>query len=121
MSISTIAFDAYGTLIDTADGSVRATQQILLKHGCHLDPTEVYARWKTYHQQIISTLTTFTSEEAIFVEGLSQLYKDYNIFGHPHKDVHIMLATLGSRKLFPDTMPPHSPYKKSKRLISREA
>jgi 2-haloalkanoic acid dehalogenase type II len=105
MSISTIAFDAYGTLIDTADGSVRATQKILLKHGCHFDPTEVYARWKTSHQQIISTLSTFTSEEAIFVVGLSRIYKDYHISGHPHEDVHIMLATLGIRKLFPDTMP----------------
>jgi len=41
MHISTIAFDAYGTLFATADGSVRATQQILLKHGCDRAPQEV--------------------------------------------------------------------------------
>jgi len=105
MSISTIVFDAYGTLIDTADGSVRATQTILRKHGCELNPTEVYARWKTYHQHIISTLSAFTSEDAIFVAGLSRLYQDYHIAGNPHEDVHIMLATLGIRKVFADTIP----------------
>lgn len=105
MRISTIAFDAYGTLIDTADGAVRATQKILLKNGCDLDPNEVYTRWKTYHQQIISTLSAFTSEEAIFVAGLSRIYHDYGIAGNPREDVHIMLATLGRRRVFGDTLP----------------
>jgi 2-haloalkanoic acid dehalogenase type II len=105
MRISTIAFDAYGTLIDTADGSVRARQKILLKNDCDLDPNEVYTRWNTYHQQIISTLSAFTFEEAIFVAGLSRIYHDYGIAGDPREDVHIMLATLGRRKAFADTLP----------------
>lgn len=105
MRISTIAFDAYGTLIDTADGSVRATQQILLKNGCHLDPHEVYTRWKTYHQHIISTLLDFIAEEEIFVMGLSKIYQDYGIAGNPYEDVHIMLATLGIRTVFSDALP----------------
>lgn len=60
-------------------------------------------RW--YHPQIIASLTGFQAEEDIFVAGLSQIYQDYSISGHPQEDVHIMLATLGIRKLFPDTMP----------------
>jgi 2-haloacid dehalogenase len=105
MSISTIAFDAYGTLIDTADGSVRATQQILLKNGCNLDPNEVYTRWKTYHQHSISTLSAFTSQATIFVTGLSRLHQEYGIAGNPREDVSMMLATLGRRKISSDTLP----------------
>jgi len=105
MSISTIVFDAYGTLIDTADGSIRATEAILRKNRSNLDPEEFYARWKVYHQQIISMQPVFASEESVFLAGLSQLYRDYSIKGDPAADVQIMLATLGVRKVFADTLP----------------
>jgi FMN phosphatase YigB (HAD superfamily) len=105
MRITAIVFDAYGTLFDTVDGSVRATSEILLKNGTHLDPAEVYARWKEHHKQIISNLSRFLTEQSIFVMGLNLTYQDFGITGYAPEDVKIMLATLDSRRLFPDALP----------------
>jgi FMN phosphatase YigB (HAD superfamily) len=105
MNITTIVFDAYGTLFDTADGSVRATREILLKNGVHLDAGTVYARWKEHHKQTISGLSTFLSEEQVFIKGLKLIYQDFGIAGNAPEDVKIMLASLHPRALFPDAMP----------------
>lgn len=105
MNITTIVFDAYGTLINTADGSVNATKEIIRKYNLDLNPTEVYARWKNHHIEIISSLSEFQLERNIFVEGLSRVYKDFNIVGCPDEDVKVMLATLGIRRLYPDALP----------------
>jgi putative hydrolase of the HAD superfamily len=104
MNLRAIIFDAYGTLIDTGDGSVRATRAILRKNGCDLDAGEVYARWKQYHRMRIESLATFVNEEAVFLLDLKRLYADYGIVGTPEDDVGIMLATLGVRRLFPETL-----------------
>jgi 2-haloalkanoic acid dehalogenase type II len=104
MNLRAIVFDAYGTLIDTGDGSVRATGAILAKNGCDLDAGEVYARWKQYHRMHIESLATFVNEEAVFLLDLKRLYADYGIVGDPEEDVKIMLSTLGVRRLFPETL-----------------
>ncbi len=105
MNISTMIFDAYGTLIDTSDGSVCATRDILRKRGSVLEPTEVYARWKSYHKKIIATSPVFRLEESLFVEGLMRVYEEYGISGDPCEDVRLMMATLGVRKVFDDALP----------------
>lgn len=105
MRIRAVVFDAYGTLFDTADGSVQATTKILLKNGPHLDPAEVYARWKEHHKRIISNLSRFLTEQSIFVMGLDLTYQDFGITGYAPEDVKIMLATLDARQLFPDVLP----------------
>jgi 2-haloalkanoic acid dehalogenase type II len=105
MEITTVVFDAYGTLFDTADGSVRATREILLRNGVHLDAGKVYERWKEHHMQTISGLSAFLPEELVFIKGLELTYRDFGITGHVSEDVKIMLATLRTRSLFPDALP----------------
>lgn len=105
MAISTIVFDAYGTLIDTADGSVRATREILRRRGSRLDATEVYARWKRHNRELEATSPAFQLEEVIFAEGLRRVYGEYQINGDPGDDVGVMLATLGVRNAFADARP----------------
>jgi 2-haloacid dehalogenase len=105
MRITTIVFDAYGTLFDTADGSMRATREILLRNGVNCDAERVYARWKEYHKQTISSLSTFLREELVFIKGLELTYQDLGITGHAAEDVKIMLTTLHARSLFPDVLP----------------
>lgn len=102
--IEAVFLDAYGTLLDTGDGSVSATQAILAKHGCPLAPTEVYALWKRYHKEHILSLTSFIREEDVFVMDLKRLYAELGIPGYAQEDVQIMLATLGTRRAFPEAM-----------------
>ncbi len=62
-----VIFDAYGTLIDTSDGSLRATRTILEKNAVELDPVSFYRRWKQIHRARILGLTSFKTEEEVFL------------------------------------------------------
>lgn len=104
MKIKAIAFDAYGTLLDTGTGSVEAMRQILEKNKSSLDPQSIYREWKSIHQQLIASLSEFETEEAIFRRGLRQIYDKYQLEGVPDEDVSMMLAILGKRKIYPDAI-----------------
>ena len=77
MKIKTMAFDAYGTILDTSTGSVDATRKILERNSSDLDPISIYQEWKVIHHQIISELDEFETEENIFKRGLQQIYDTY--------------------------------------------
>ena len=102
--IKAIIFDAYGTLISTGNGSVKAAEKILtLNQRGDIDPKEFYARWKELHKKHIDNLDSFITEEKIFENDLRELYNLYSINGDYEKDVQVMLDTLGKRKAFPET------------------
>jgi len=98
-----IIFDAYGTLIDTGDGSIQSVKEILGKNNKDMDAKTFYQRWKYYHKKHIDSLKTFIKEEDIFLMDLTALYKEYEIAGNPENDVKIMLNTLGKRIAYPET------------------
>ena len=98
-----IIFDAYGTLIDTGDGSIQSVREILGKNNKDMDAKAFYQRWKYYHKKHIDSLKTFIKEEDIFLMDLTALYKEYEIAGNPENDVKIMLNTLGKRIAYPET------------------
>lgn len=101
--IKAIIFDAYGTLISTGNGSVKAAGDILALNGrADIDPVEFYARWKALHRNHIDGLESFISEEKIFEADLRELYDLYNVEGDYKNDVRIMLDTLGKRKAYPE-------------------
>lgn len=101
--IKAIIFDAYGTLISTGNGSVKAAGEILaLNCRSDIDPKEFYARWKALHKEHIDRPDSFVTEEKLFEMDLHKLYNLYNINGDYKKDVQIMLDTLGGRKAFPE-------------------
>lgn len=102
MSVTTIAFDAYGTLFDTGNGSVAATREILSRCEAMHDPAEVYSKWKACHEGLVAALENFESEEVIFRKGLEQVFREYGIEGDPCEAVRVMLATLGRRRRFDD-------------------
>ncbi len=99
-----VAFDAYGTLLDTGTGSVDATRRILERNRSALDPGSIYQEWKSVHQQLIASLPEFETEEVIFRRGLRQIYEKYHLQGVPEEDISLMLATLGRRKMYPDAV-----------------
>ena len=104
MTVAAIIFDAYGTLIDTKNGSIVATEAILRRNNSSLDAAEVYERWKRYHRQQIDALTSFIPESEVFLLDLKRIYRDYGINGNPEEDVKIMLSILGARQVFPETL-----------------
>lgn len=102
--LKAVLFDAYGTLISTGNGSVKASEKILALNGrFDISPTEFYARWKELHRQHIDSLEIFISEEEIFCQDLRRLYQEYSLTRDPGKDIKIMLDTLGHREAFPET------------------
>lgn len=102
--LKSIIFDAYGTLISTGNGSVKAAERILaLNKRPDISPTEFYRRWKKLHRQHIDCLAAFTTEEAVFHSDLCKLYQEYGLTRDACQDVQIMLDTLGHRTAFPET------------------
>lgn len=100
--LKAIVFDAYGTIFNTSDGPVRATERILRKYGSTLDPGEVYAKWKRYHREHIKCLTYFIPEADIFRMDLERIFHEYHIPGIASHDIVMMLAMLGNRNAFPE-------------------
>lgn len=101
--LKAILFDAYGTLISTGDGSVKAAKRILERNKRpDISPDQFYARWKGLHRQHTGSLKTFMTEENIFRLDLSRLYREYGLMGDADLDVEMMLETLGNRKGFPE-------------------
>jgi 2-haloalkanoic acid dehalogenase type II len=98
-----IIFDAYGTLIDTGDGSLQAVNEILSKNKSGIDAKLFYQKWKGHHKKHMDSLNTFIKEEDIFLMDLTALYQEYEIAGNPENDVKIMLNTLGKRIAYPET------------------
>ena len=101
--IEGIIFDAYGTLINTGEGSIQAAERILEKNKKDIDAKIFYKRWKYYHKKHMDSLKYFAVEEDIFLMDLILLYEEYDIKGNPENDVKIMLDTLGKRNSFPET------------------
>jgi 2-haloalkanoic acid dehalogenase type II len=100
-----ILLDAFGTLFDTQNKSILATKAIFSKYLSAIDPDEIYAKWKYFHRQTISNLSTFIKEKDIFILGLEYLFHQYQINGNAKDDVEIMLSSIENRPLFNDVMP----------------
>jgi FMN phosphatase YigB (HAD superfamily) len=101
--LKAILFDAYGTLISTGDGSVRAAGEILaLNRRTDIEPTAFYGRWKKLHRQHIDSRAAFLTEEEVFLLDLCQLYREYGLTRDACQDVKVMLDTLGHRTAFPE-------------------
>jgi FMN phosphatase YigB (HAD superfamily) len=101
--IKNIIFDAYGTLISTGDGSVKATQAIFHRHAPLLDAQDIYREWKQYHRHHIDTLGEFVTEKEIFIRDLAKLYDKYHVSGCAAIDVEPMIISQFGRDLFPET------------------
>ncbi|NBK79209.1 HAD family hydrolase [bacterium D16-76] len=100
--LQAILFDIYGTLLDTGTGSVDACTKILRQNGQPpIAPAGFYARWKQLHRQHMDE-SPFRTEEAIYHADLRALYQEYHLPGDPAEDVKIMLATLGTRRPYPE-------------------
>ncbi|MBE6661319.1 MAG: HAD family hydrolase [Ruminococcaceae bacterium] len=101
--IKNIIFDAYGTLISTGDGSVKATEAIFYPHGLSETAAEIYREWKQYHRHHIDTLGEFVTEKEIFIRDLAKLYDKYHITSYAAVDVEPMIVSQYSRDLFLET------------------
>lgn len=98
-----VIFDAYGTLLSTGNGSVKAAAEILSLHDRPDIPAEkFYADWKQLHRTHIDGLKSFVNEEEIFKRDLAVLYRLYGLAENPLQDAAIMLKTLGNRQAFPE-------------------
>ena len=102
--IKNIIFDAYGTLISTGDGSVKATQAIFHRHAPLLDAKDIYREWKQYHRHHIDTLGEFITEKEIFIRDLTKLYDKYQISSCAAADVEPMIVSQYGRDLFPEIL-----------------
>lgn len=100
--IKAIIFDVFGTLIDTKDGSVRATEAILKKNNSKLDPKVVYGEWKKLYGASMCNIKGFIKEEEIFLRGLEIINKQFGLNCDVENDVKIMLQSRYNREAFPE-------------------
>lgn len=100
--IKAIIFDVFGTLIDTKDGSVKATEAILKKNNSKLDPKVVYGEWKKLYGASMCNIKEFIKEEEIFLRGLEIINKQFGLSCDVENDVKIMLQSRYNREAFPE-------------------
>ena len=95
--LKAILFDAYGTLISTGDGSVRAAGEILaLNRRTDIEPAAFYGRWRKLHRQHIDSRAAFLTEGEVFLLDLCQLYREYGLTRDACQDVKVMLVPWGT-------------------------
>jgi 2-haloalkanoic acid dehalogenase type II len=98
--IKAIIFDVFGTLIDTKDGSIRATEAILKKNKSKLDSKVVYGEWKKLYGASLLDAKGFIKEEEIFLRGLEIINKQFDLNCDVENDVKIMLQSRYNREAF---------------------
>ncbi|MFH1564869.1 MAG: HAD family hydrolase [bacterium] len=101
--IKTILFDVFGTIIDTGDGSIKATEKILKAHHSNINPYDFYYNnfkplCKSYYSK-----KRFYVEEEILTKTLSRIEKKFHLQDRSKKDVKHYLKSLTERKLFQET------------------
>lgn len=102
--LTTLIFDAYGTLISTGTTSMDALHRILLHNGrSDIPKQDFYARWKYYHRLHMDAAHPFVVEDVLLVRDLEALYREFDIQGTPEKDVQFIREILGNRTAFPET------------------
>lgn len=102
MLANAVVLDAYGTLLDTGDASIRATAEILRKHRLAVPPTKFYAEWKRRTRELRIADGAFRTEAALFADALGGTCEAFGIGSAPVADVNFMLATWGTRDAYPD-------------------
>lgn len=101
--IKIILFDIFGTIIDTGNGSIKATEKILKAHHSNINPHDFY--YKNFKPLCKSHYSKkhFYTEEEIFIKTLSQVEKKFHLHDNSKKDVKHYLKSLTERKLFRET------------------
>lgn len=103
--IKNILFDVYGTLISTGTGSIEATEKILQNCNINLEAKTFYKDWKKYHRKHIDDMTTFITEEEVFIQDLKALFDQYGITEDAKVQIKPMIDSLYNRRVFEDTIP----------------
>lgn len=102
--LTTLIFDAYGTLISTGTTSMDALHKILLHNGRgDIAKQDFYTRWKHFHRQHMDAAHPFVTEDTLLIRDLEQLYLEFGIQGKPEQDVQFIRDVLGHRTAFPET------------------
>lgn len=114
-----LIFDAYGTLISTGNGSLRAVEKILSLQEKQIDAAAFYREWKQYHRKHMdeANKTLFLREKDIFTKDLRALYKQYQIMRPYETDVQIMLDSLNDRNVFPEVAEAIETLRKKNRVV----
>ena len=98
--ISALAFDVYGTLIDTSDSSIAATREILARSGNEVSPTLFYARWKRAADEL-RYADKFYNIRTLLAKSLEATLRH---FGLPpdSRHINIMFDAIKRREAFPE-------------------
>lgn len=114
-----LIFDAYGTLISTGNGSIKATERILTLQENDINAVEFYAEWKKYHRKHMDECNEgmFLTERDIFVNDLKMLYEQYGINRPYEQDVQIMLDSLVDRVVFLEVIDAIGQLRKNYRVV----
>ena len=92
MIISTIIFDAFGTLFKVTNGaSARQIISYIRDAGIEIDETEFISEWKDYYKRKTSYNANFMTERNIFISRIDMFYKRYGVLRSAEDDANIQL------------------------------
>ncbi len=101
--ISTVIFDAFGTLFKVEKGaSAKTIIRNILSEGIEVEQTEFMDEWKRFYKKHTAANTQFRTERDIFISRTQMFYDRYNIQRNAETDTASMLAAAFERKSFDD-------------------
>lgn len=99
--ITTIIFDAFGTLFEVASGgSAKYIMKIIISYGHCVDERSFLSEWKGFYKAHTDSDSPFLSEHDIFTLRIKMFYDRYHIERDPVHDRDHLLAEAYNRRIY---------------------
>lgn len=99
--ITTIIFDAFGTLFEVAaGGSAKYIMEIISSYGHNIDEKAFLNEWKAFYKEHTNFSSDFLKERDIFALRIKMLYERYHIEREAEADRDYLIAGAYKRKIY---------------------
>lgn len=99
--ITTVIFDAFGTLFKVEKGaSAKTIINNIRSEGAEVDQTQFMNEWKGFYKKYTVADSEFKTEHDIFISRIQMFYNKYNIGRSAADDTDAMLTAAFDRKTF---------------------
>ncbi len=103
--ITTIIFDAFGTLVKVTNGaSARQIISYIRDEGKIVDDAEFISEWKDYYKRHTSSDVSFITERDIFISRIDMFYKRYGISRSAENDANLQLLEANNRVTYEEAV-----------------
>ena len=102
--ITTVIFDAFGTLFKVEKGaSAKTIICNILSAGAEVDQIQFLDEWKSFYKNNTAPNAEFMTERDIFISRIQMFYDRYHVKRNAENDADSLLATAFARGAYPET------------------